>query len=97
MVYTKPRFYAAQLSRLPPCAVTVSQNEVPLLTNDADIATRAYALHCPGCTNPACRTIVNPVAPYAKAREANPVCSGAGWPTPGDVAALQARGTEPCP
>lgn len=33
-------------------------------------ATPQYAINCAQCTNPACRTILNPVAPYVKLRDA---------------------------
>lgn len=86
-----------------------SLNDEPLLTDAmADIVaahvqaeraaeSAAYALNCPGCTNPACRTILNPVAPYEKARESHANCSVANWPTAKDIQALKARGTSPCP
>jgi len=31
--------------------------------------TAQYAINCPGCVNPMCRSIVNPVAPYSKLRD----------------------------
>lgn len=85
-----------------------SLNDEPLLTDAmADIvaehlasgqpASPAYALNCPGCTNPACRTILNPAAPYTKLREGNDKCVVQGWPTAKDVGDLQARGATPCP
>jgi hypothetical protein len=30
-----------------------------------------YALNCPTCTNPDCRSILNPIAPYSNQRTAN--------------------------
>lgn len=84
-----------------------SLNDEPLLTDAmADIvaghlkagepASPMYALNCPGCVNPACRTILNPAAPYGKLREGNDKCKVQGWPTSKDVAELQARGAAPC-
>jgi len=85
-----------------------SLNDEPLLTDAmAELvaghvasghaaASPAYALNCPGCVNPACRTVLNPVEPYAKLREGNARCSVQGWPGAADVAALRARGAAPC-
>jgi ferrochelatase len=54
-----------------------SLNDEPLLFKaQADIVKQhldtkelhspAYPLNCAGCTNPMCRTIVNPIKPYTK-------------------------------
>lgn len=85
-----------------------SLNDEPLLTDamaqlvgehvasGAPAASPAYALNCVGCTNPACRTVLNPVAPYAKLREGNDACRVQGWPGAADLEALRARGATPC-
>lgn len=31
-----------------------------------EVCTRQYPLRCPGCTNPECRNIVNPIAPFTR-------------------------------
>ena len=85
-----------------------SLNDEPLLTDAmADILashmrsgravdSASYALNCAGCTNPACRTILNPAAPYTKAREANVKCAVQGWPQQADLEGLRAQGSTPC-
>jgi protoporphyrin/coproporphyrin ferrochelatase len=66
-----------------------SLNEEPLLSQaQAELvsehvasgkpaASSQYSLNCPGCTNPACRTILNPVAPYEKRRDSAYVVASA--------------------
>jgi ferrochelatase len=59
------------------------------------VASPQYAINCPGCVNPACRTILNPAAPYSKLRDA--LADGGGcaaipgspWPSPAEVARLK--------
>lgn len=60
-------------------------------------STPEYALNCAGCTNPACRTVLNPVVPYAPLRAANADCTVPRWPTAADAAALRANAARgPC-
>ncbi|CAK4663353.1 hypothetical protein LEN26_006182 [Aphanomyces euteiches] len=44
----------------------------------------AYPLNCAGCENPTCRTIINPIKPYSRLRDA-----AKGVPTPQTVEELQ--------
>jgi ferrochelatase len=44
----------------------------------------AYPLNCPGCTNPTCRSIMSPIKPYTRLRDA-----AQGKPTPQQVKDLQ--------
>jgi ferrochelatase len=80
-----------------------SLNDEPLLATaqaallrehlDARTAARSpqYALNCAGCTNPACRTILNPAHPYSTAMDAARGAQAADvWPTQADVDRLQA-------
>lgn len=66
------------------------------------VASPQYAINCPGCTNPACRTILNPAAPYTKLRDRyDPAVgckavAGSPWPTPAEVQRLKAL-SEPSP
>lgn len=57
-----------------------SLNDEPLLSTaqaelvaehlrKGDVSSNQYKLNCPQCTNPACRTIVNPIKPYSKLRD----------------------------
>jgi len=46
--------------------------------------TSQYALNCPGCVNPTCRTIINPVAPHTRMRDV-----ARGVPTPSTTEELQ--------
>jgi len=57
-----------------------SLNDEPLLADamaqllakhlkDGEVCSRQYPLNCAGCTNPLCRSIVNPIKPYAKLRD----------------------------
>ena len=55
-----------------------------------------YALNCPGCVNPACRSILSPAAPYVKQRDSHgAACKVQPWPSAADVAALKALGDVP--
>lgn len=55
-----------------------------------------YQLNCSGCTNPACRSIVNPAGAYDKLRDTQAACKVPAWPTHEDITALRARGDAPC-
>jgi ferrochelatase len=58
--------------------------------------TPQYALNCPGCVNPTCRSILNPVAPYSKLRDAHgAACKVPVWPSAADVQACRAQGSVP--
>ena len=58
--------------------------------------TAQYAINCPGCTNAACRSIVNPCAPYAKLRDsAEGVSKVPKWPSQADIEACKALGGTP--
>ena len=69
------------------------------------VATPQYGLNCAGCVNPACRSILNPVAPYTKLRDAAAAAASAAgtphqtalpaWPSAADAAACVARGATP--
>lgn len=94
-----------------------SLNEEPLLTEAmADMVvshlkagqdcTPEYRLNCAGCTNPACRTILNPASgSYSKQRDAAAVAEGLrpgerkgslpSWPLEKEVQQLKSR-KEPC-
>ena len=87
---------APSLNDEPLLSTALAEIAAEHLAAGAAVASPQYALNCAGCTNPACRTIVNPVAPYAKLRDAAPACKVQGWPTGADVTALRARGDEPC-
>ena len=41
----------------------------PRVRRHGEVSSNQYKLNCPDCTNPMCRTIVNPVAPYTKLRD----------------------------
>jgi hypothetical protein len=71
-------------------------------------ATPQYALNCAGCTNPICRTILKPVAPYEKLRDvaaraaraaAAPGAEVKGlvptWPSADDLTRIRALGETP--
>jgi ferrochelatase len=60
---------APSLNGEPLLALAQAQLVAEHLRSGAPAATPAYALNCHGCTNPACRTILNPVAPYEKMRD----------------------------
>jgi ferrochelatase len=60
--------------------VTAGLNDEPLLStalaeivhehlSAGAVSTPQYKLNCAGCINPACRTVLDPVAPYAKLRD----------------------------
>ena len=51
--------------------------------------TPQYSLNCPGCTNAACRSILNPCAPYTKARDGHADSKVQRWPSPADVQAAR--------
>jgi ferrochelatase len=95
---------APSLNGEPLLALAQAQLVAEHLRSGAPAATPSYALNCHGCTNPACRTILNPVAPYEKLRDGFP--RGAGgkaaaervppWPSEADLAAIRARGGAPC-
>ena len=36
------------------------------------VSTPQYELNCPGCVNPVCRSVLNPIAPYKKLRDQYP-------------------------
>ena len=72
-------------------------------------ASPQYHLNCAGCVNPACRTVLNPITPYEKARDTASALAIAGetlsakasaalvpgnWPLPTDAAACRALGTQ---
>ena len=58
--------------------------------------TPQYALNCPTCDNPACRTVLNPVGGEWNNARALRDPAAPKWPTEADVAALKARTSE-CP
>ena len=46
-----------------------------------EMCTAQYQLNCPGCTNQYCRSILNPIAPYAKLRDSYDTPSSVpAWP-----------------
>ena len=78
------------------------------LASGAATATPQYAVNCAQCVNPTCRTIINPVAPYTKLRDAASAdATRAGeaagkhykplpvWPSPADVDTCRSRGEVP--
>jgi ferrochelatase len=103
---------APSLNGEPLLALAQAQLVEAHLRSGEAAATPAYALNCHGCTNPTCRTILNPAAPYEKLRDgfcaaagATPAAAGKGgkrgapvppWPCAGDLDALRARGSTPC-
>jgi ferrochelatase len=54
------------------------------------VASAQYPLPCPGCINPACRSVLNPTKPYTKHRDAAEGCSVPAWPSKENIAAIQA-------
>lgn len=101
---------APSLNGEPLLALAQAQLVEAHLRSGAAAASASYALNCHGCVNPACRTILNPVAPYEKLRDGFGVGGGAAaaaggkqaaarvplWPSAADLAELRARGGKPC-
>jgi ferrochelatase len=54
------------------------------------VASAQYPLACPGCINPACRSVLNPTKPYIKHRDAAEGCSVPAWPSKENIAVIQA-------
>ena len=60
-----------------------------------EVCTTQYQINCQGCTNPTCRSILDPVKPYAKLRDSyGKPSSVATWP---EGAAREASLMEPKP
>ena len=83
---------APSLNGEPLLAAALGDLAAAHLRGGSATATPQFGLPCAGCANPACRRILQPVAPYTKGPAGGP--SGE-WPTAAVGASLQGRAT-PC-
>ena len=65
------------------------------LGSGAAVDSPQYAINCPGCVNPACRSMLRAAAPYEKLRDAAGGSAVPRWPTEADAAACRALGDTP--
>ncbi len=112
MVYSLWQAGITQFERAPSLngepLLTKAQTELVLehLASGQAVASPQYAINCAGCINPACRTMLNPVAPYCKLRDAvSPALIAASapgaatvmpvWPSAAESAQIKALGSTP--
>jgi ferrochelatase len=60
---------APSLNDEPLLADAMAQLVAAHLKKGDEVCTEQYGLNCAGCTNPICKSVVNPVAPYQKLRD----------------------------